>query len=63
MSSEPPRAEQSVPGLSGTASGTRSVELLQHFQCGVCQKWWSIGDAPNRPNWYCPWCGRENRFG
>ncbi|MBP8251746.1 MAG: hypothetical protein KAX40_05240 [Herpetosiphon sp.] len=36
-----------------------SVERLVHFQCGVCQKWWSIGDAPHRDFWFCPWCGAK----
>lgn len=38
-------------------NGTYSVERLVHFQCGSCKKWWSIGDAPDRDYWYCPWCG------
>ncbi|PTY07917.1 hypothetical protein DB347_06735 [Opitutaceae bacterium EW11] len=49
-----PRAER--------VTGLRSVETLVHFQCGDCRKWWSIGDAPARNVWYCPWCGRQNRF-
>ncbi len=41
--------------------GKVSVELLRHFQCGHCEKWWSIGDAPpDRAIWYCPWCGGTN---
>jgi hypothetical protein len=63
MSSEHPPGSQPGPVPTSAANGTRSVEQLQHFQCGACQKWWTIGDAPPRPNWYCPWCGRENRFG
>lgn len=23
-----------------------SKEVLHHFQCGLCQKWWTIGDLP-----------------
>jgi hypothetical protein len=39
---------------------TRSTEKLHHFSCGVCKKWWSIGDAPLRKKeWYCPWCGTK----
>lgn len=34
-----------------------SHEHLVHFNCPICQKWWSIGDAPERDHWYCPWCG------
>jgi transcription elongation factor Elf1 len=40
--------------------GKKTVEKLSHFQCGHCQKWWAIGDAPlSRQKWYCPWCGKE----
>jgi predicted RNA-binding Zn-ribbon protein involved in translation (DUF1610 family) len=43
--------------------GTRSIELLHHFRCGSCNKWWGIGDAPEkRKEWYCPWCGKKNIF-
>lgn len=35
-----------------------SLELLYHFQCGCCNKWWSIGDygyhAGNQMT--CPYC-------
>mgnify|MGYP001594402500 CR=1 FL=1 len=35
-----------------------SIEQLSHFICGVCGKWWTIGDAPvNKKQWFCPWCG------
>ncbi|HXK38005.1 MAG TPA: hypothetical protein VJ579_02975 [Candidatus Paceibacterota bacterium] len=38
----------------------RSIEKLHHFSCGACNKWWSIGDAPQAPRaWYCPWCGTK----
>ena len=38
--------------------GKKSTEKLTHFQCGVCRKWWTIGDAPlKKDNWFCPWCG------
>lgn len=30
---------------------------FQHLGCG----WWSIGDAPEREFWYCPWCGKRLR--
>lgn len=38
---------------------TYSIEKLIHFNCPLCLKWWSIGDAPidTRKIWYCPWCG------
>ncbi len=35
-----------------------SKEILTHFSCGHCKKWWSIGDAPKRNAWFCPWCGK-----
>lgn len=35
-----------------------STEILVHFQCGECKKWWTIGDAPiEKTEWVCPWCG------
>jgi ribosomal protein S27AE len=35
-------------------------EQIRHFSCGKCQKWWSIGDAPEKRNeWFCPWCGEN----
>lgn len=35
----------------------RSVENLVHFNCPYCQKWWSVGDAPEeKKDWSCPWC-------
>jgi DNA-directed RNA polymerase subunit RPC12/RpoP len=38
-----------------------SVEILTHYQCGKCIKWWSIGDAPkDKKEWYCPWCGTKS---
>jgi hypothetical protein len=40
----------------------KSTEILIHFNCGFCSKWWSIGDAPKtKLVWYCPWCGKENK--
>ncbi|MCA0352473.1 MAG: hypothetical protein LCH85_10800 [Chloroflexi bacterium] len=36
-----------------------SIEQLHHFQCGACSGWWSIGDAPPRDHWFCPWCGTQ----
>jgi len=38
-----------------------SIEVLAHFQCPHCSKWWSIGDAPDREFWFCPWCGTKSR--
>jgi hypothetical protein len=40
--------------------GKRSIEKINHFQCGKCKKWWTIGDASEkRKKWFCPWCGVE----
>lgn len=37
-----------------------SKEMLYHFQCDDCKKWWTIGDAPeDKCDWFCPWCGHE----
>lgn len=42
----------------------RTIERLSHFSCSVCQKWWTIGDAPEeKSDWYCPWCGEKNIYG
>jgi len=36
-------------------------EMLGHFSCGSCKKWWTIGDAPRaKTTWFCPWCGAES---
>lgn len=38
----------------------RFIEKLSHFLCDKCNKWFSIGDAPeDKKNWFCPWCGCE----
>ena len=37
-----------------------SLERLHHFQCPSCKGWWSIGDAPQRAHWFCPWCGARH---
>lgn len=35
-----------------------SREMLKHFQCGKCKKWWTVGDTPEvKIEWFCPWCG------
>jgi hypothetical protein len=40
----------------------RSRETLDHFRCGACGKWWTIGDAPpRRARWFRPWCGKAER--
>jgi hypothetical protein len=41
----------------------RDIEGLSDFQCGRCEKWWSIGDAPSdRSEWCCPWYGLLDEF-
>lgn len=40
-----------------TSTVSKSVEHLTHFRCNACNGWWSIGDAPERDYWFCPWCG------
>lgn len=41
----------------------RNIELLSHFLCEFCQKWWSIGDAPiEKKEYFCPWCGEVNKI-
>ncbi|HLC58446.1 MAG TPA: hypothetical protein VJI68_01150 [Candidatus Nanoarchaeia archaeon] len=37
----------------------KSHENLFHFICEFCNKWWSIGDAPETQEWFCPWCGKK----
>jgi DNA-directed RNA polymerase subunit RPC12/RpoP len=37
-----------------------SIETLWHFGCGICGKWWSIGDHQmTKPSdgLTCPHCG------
>jgi len=41
---------------------TYAYERLVHFSCGLCSKWWSIGDAPYRNHWFCPWCGVKHEL-
>lgn len=41
----------------------KSTELLTHFNCYYCKKWWSVGDAPkNKKIWYCAWCAKPNHY-
>ena len=42
-----------------------SKEILYHFQCGKCTKWWTISDhhflAINN-SIVCPHCGYKNKI-
>jgi len=41
----------------------KSTEILNHFKCRYCKKWWTISDAPKaKKRWFCTWCGKENKF-
>ena len=42
--------------------GKFSVEKLVHFSCYACGQWWTIGDPPEEPEWYCPRCGTRQAF-
>lgn len=39
-----------------------SLELLYHYQCDACQKWWSVSDIPPVPGKrvQCIHCGHED---
>lgn len=38
-----------------------STEILSHFNCSRCGKWWSIGDyKPDGKGLFCPWCGTHD---
>lgn len=34
-----------------------SIETLYHFQCFICNQWWSIGDWDMKSTLRCPHCG------
>lgn len=38
-----------------------STEILYHFNCEECSKWWSISDSTKKvihgSSWNCPYCG------
>jgi len=47
-----------------------TVETLYHFNCGVCQNWWSYAvtptiireadlQIPTNIEYYCPHCGAD----
>lgn len=37
---------------------TLSQELLKHYNCSGCHKWFTIGDSVKEPT-YCPNCGNK----
>ena len=56
-------ATMAKPAEEGKApQGIVSIERLSHFQGAACKGWWSIGDAPEREEWWCPWCGTHQIF-
>ena len=57
----PKHTSDSKLSLKG-AQGLQSVEILNHFRCGSCNKWWSVADAPIKKEWFCPWCGVKQLF-
>jgi hypothetical protein len=43
---------------------TYSVETLYHFRCGMCARWWTIGDwARDINHMNCPHCGERQEVG
>lgn len=48
--------------MSEEIKGRCCKEVLAHFNCDSCNKWWTIGDAPdNKAEWFCPWCGEKQK--
>lgn len=49
-----------------------TIEILYHFTCGSCQKWWSYTHTPNELNmdlnfiddekFWCPHCGHQQKL-
>ena len=49
-----------------------TVEILYHFNCGICKSWWSYATTPSVINeamiglptkveFYCPHCGADEK--
>jgi len=40
-----------------------SKEILHHFNCGKCNKWWSIADYHlfSKDEIICPYCGHKDK--
>jgi rRNA maturation endonuclease Nob1 len=37
-----------------------SEEILKHYNCKGCYKWFSIGDSFEEPK-FCPFCGKRRK--
>ena len=55
-----------VVNTNESVKGILSIEHLHHFRCGLCNRWWSIGDPSVGKKliteFFCPWCGKKNIF-
>lgn len=40
-----------------------SVEVLYHFKCSDCKKWWSVGNWEPEETVCCPHCGEPHMTG
>ena len=58
-----PSADEKPPknGLVGALIFSR--EMLIHYQCPVCNGWWSIGDGRSYGSYYCVHCGVFSTIG
>jgi rRNA maturation endonuclease Nob1 len=46
-------------GAKPTVVGNVSAEILYHFNCISCERWWSIGDFKMDEKVFCVHCGEE----
>lgn len=37
-----------------------TIEILHHFKCNDCKKWWSIADWTKTQTMSCPFCTIES---
>lgn len=44
-------------GAQNAQSLIFSREILMHYQCPLCNGWWSIGDGRSYGGYFCPHCG------
>ena len=49
------RVDQADQKKSGVLIFSR--EFLMHYQCPLCNGWWSIGDGRSYGGYFCPHCG------